>query len=112
MTRRALVIKTGGNQEIAQAIVDGIATVQNGRNAELEAVRAELERMKQREAALGVREVRDRDYWHCKAQEAEYYYGDNPHHGKAAEIALGVIGLVCVAVNGCFKYLQAWNREG
>ena len=67
--------------------------------------------MREREAALAVRQVRDRDYWYCKAKEAEYYYGDNPQYGRVASAALGIVGLVCETINRCFRYLQAWNRS-
>lgn len=107
---RALVIRTAGDPEMAQAMAAAIMPKQPTEQ-EYEAIKAELRKMKQREAALGVRVVRDRDYYYCKAKEAEYYYGDNPTPCKPAAIALGVIGLICEVVDRSYKYLSAWNRE-
>lgn len=110
MTDLALVIKAGGTPEIAQAIVDGIKSNQPT-ESEYATIKAELNAMKQREAALGVRVIRDRDYYYCKAKEAEYYYGDNRPPCKPAAVVLGIVGLICETVNGVYKYLSAWNRE-
>lgn len=110
MTGRALVIKTSGTPEIAEAIAEGIRANQPTAE-EFAAMKAELEAAKLREAALAVRTVRDKDYFYCKVREAEYYYGDNPHHCKAAQFAMGLIGLICELVDGCYKYLSSWNRE-
>lgn len=110
MTGRALVIRKMGTVEIADAIEAAI-TPRQPSATEIDVVKAELNRMKQREAQLGVRVVRDRDYYYGKTKEAEYYYGDNPTYSKPAAAIIGLIGLMCEIVHGCYKYLSAWNRE-
>lgn len=110
MTGRALVIRTIGDKEIAGAIVDAL-TPKQPTAEQLRVVQEELRAAKLDAAAMGVRTVRDRDYFHTKVREAEYYYGDNPTHGKPAQIALGIIGLVCEMTARCYRYLSAWNRS-
>ena len=109
--KRAIIIRTYGDPETANGLANAVV-VNAPSSVEPETVKAELQAMKQREAALAVRQVRDRDYWYCKIKDAEWEYGDNPKHGKVSAAVLGAVGLVCETVNRCYRYLSAWNRNG
>lgn len=77
MTRRAVVIRTVGDAEIAGAIVDGMSQrVYQLDWGELTAVRAELARLRARTDVRKYREDRD---WHLVQAELQERYAIRPH---------------------------------
>lgn len=107
--RRAVVIRTVavGDPEISRAIVDGMRPSVD----ELEALKARLKTMEDRQARYEVSMAVKRDYWYGMCVEAQYYYGDNPHYGRVASAMLGVIGLACELVACAYRHLSEWNRR-
>ena len=72
--RKAIVIRTTGDSEIAQAIVDGMCVPLQD-SEELEVVRAELAKLKEENTQLGVRKSRDASYWADMCTQANGKYG-------------------------------------
>ena len=105
--KRAIVIKTAGDTDIANAIVTGMT---NGNANEIAALRAEIDAMRHREAALAVRVVRDRGYWREMLEDADDCYGYNPIHGGVYTAVWGIVGLVCETVRSWYDYFSTWNR--
>ena len=62
-------------------------------------------------AKLGVRVVRDRDYWSTMITQAAYYYGSDPEPGRVSRAWWGMIGLMCYGIDRAYRYLSAWNRS-
>ena len=106
---RAMVIRTAGNTDIANAITDGMVRADEARR--MEVVMAKLARMKQREARMAVRRPREADYWRTKIEAAEFLYGGEKPAHRAAQAVWGAIGLICYTVDAIYKRLSAWNRE-
>jgi len=108
MERRALVIKTVGDPEIAGAIVDGITRRMEPLNTqELKAMKRELLRLRGRE---GVRKYRaDRDWYLVQQDLARQYHV--PRHGPIYEHILVAWALTFLFVIECFRRLSEWNRR-
>ena len=90
--RGALVIKYG-DPEIADAIASGIESAYRINPHELAMVREEMNALRQREARLGIREVRDANYFRRKIAEANMYYVF-PEGNKFCNALWGVYGLI------------------
>ena len=84
---RAVVIKYG-DPDLSKAIADGMVRAL----ADDESV-----------ARMAVKEDRDRAYWRQMIEEAEYYYGDNPHHCAAARAVIGLYGLMVLKLDELFR---------
>lgn len=109
MERRALVIRTAGDPEIAGAIVDGMTRqVIPLNSAELDAMREELKKLRARE---GTRQYRQRKDWSETSLELQRKYGVKPH----SDIYKGVLivwTLTCLTVTECARRLARCVREG
>lgn len=110
--KRAMVIRTAGDSALAGAIADGMCTAMTAQMSasEMAAVRAELDKLRQREAVLGVREPRDGRYWRRKLAYADMYYGGTEAPCRAAQVAWGLIGLVCLRVTEFYRRMAEINR--
>lgn len=104
MEQRALVIRYG-DPALSDAIETGIAS--GTARTELETVKAELERMRAREA---VRMCGAQKRLHsARAEMADKYAVTE--HGRAYSAALGLYGLVCYGVAAAWQFFAAWNRS-
>lgn len=109
MERRALVIRTAGDPEIAGAIVDGMTRqVIPLNSSELDAVRAELKRLQARE---GTRQYRQRKDWNETSMELQRKYAVKPH-GEVYRCFLIAWTLTCLTVAECGRRLARRVREG
>lgn len=107
-TRRAVVIKAAGDQEIAGAIMDGISrTITPLNDKELAVVKAELAKIK---AAYGVMKPRDDRYWMDKIAALDSKYGTEPD-GKIKGAMTLIWATIWDFIFDWFKYFQEWNRE-
>ena len=108
MERRAIVIRTMGNPEIAGAIVDGMTkNVIPLDVKELKAVRAELTRLRAREGVRKNREDRD---WHDVQMSLERQYGVR-QHGVVYDRIIVAWALTCLFVTECYRRLSAWRCQ-
>lgn len=109
MQRRAVVFRTVGDAELGNAIVDGMMKPLT--SDELETVKAELERMKEENARLGVRTVRDRKDFKRKMKRLKSHYPPVRKLTKPEEVLLVGWVLFCLTIQACYKKLAAINRE-
>ena len=108
MERRALVIKTMGDPEIAGAIVDGMTRqIEPLNTSELMAMKRELRRLRGREGVRKYREDRD---WHKVQQDLDRQYRV-PQHGVVYEHVLIAWAITCLFIAECFRRLSEWNRR-
>lgn len=84
--KRATVVKYG-DPDLARAIADGM-------------VRALAD---DSVARMAVKEDRDRAYWRKMIEDAELYYGSNPHHCAAARAIIGLYGLAVLKLDELFR---------
>lgn len=110
--RRAVVIRYG-DPEMSAAIVEGMEAVRGSAvqmtGEELALVKAELKKIKAREARLGVRVVRDQHYYRDMIAKAEYDYGWlKPSTNKITNALWGVYGLAVELVG---QWLDYFFRE-
>ncbi len=115
--RRAVVIRTMGDEELSGAIVN--AMVKPLESAELEAVKAELRRLKDENTQLrdentklGVRKVRDAAYFAEQLASLEMDCPPARKSSKAAQLLLVAWALLTLTIREFYARLDAWNREG
>ena len=109
MEKRAIVIRTVGNPEIAGAIVDAMKRqVIPLDNDELLAVRAELARLKSMNERLetrdGVRQNGDKRRWEATKHDLEEKYGTKPKSAVQDNL-LVIYALVSLTIEECGKRL-------
>ena len=109
MSGRAIVIKTGGNTGIADAIVDGmLKKIAVDNSAELAEIRKENDRLKARQ---GVRQNADDLAWAEIKADLDATYAIKTH-GVVYDKVLLVWALLWEKIFDIARRLQAWNREG
>ncbi len=95
---RALVIKSYGDKAIAGAIADGMTRQAQSHSSEA------LRRVAMQQHTP--------EEWAAMTAKARFDYGQDRPHGRVYHAAMGAWGLVWSAIDGWYKYLSAWNREG
>lgn len=95
--KNALVIRYG-DPETANAIAQGMETAQQLSSKELATVKAEMQKMREAQAPLGVRVVRDEKYFRRKIVRAKRKYGRIPRRNVVTDTLWGVYGLAVEVV--------------
>lgn len=109
MERRALVIRTAGDPEIAGAIVDGMTRqVIPLNSAELDAMREELKKLRARE---GTRQYRQRKDWSETCADLQRKYGVK-QHGTVYQYMLIGWALTCLTIEECCRRIANSMKEG
>lgn len=104
--RGALVIRYG-DPILAAAIEGGMRKAEAMNRQEIEAVRAEIQKMRQNQAALGVRVIRDARYYREKIAEAEENYGGIvPSTNPITNALWGIYGLIVEKVDEWLDYFN------
>jgi len=110
--RRAVVIRYG-DPELASAIEGGMRAAEQMTSTELEQVKAEMQRMRQAEAPLGVRVVRDANYFREQIAEAEANYGwIHPSRNPVTNFLWGVYGLLIEKTCDALDYFMTEMARG
>lgn len=105
--RGALVIRYG-DPALAAAIEGGMRRAEAANNEELRAVKAEIQKMRENEASLGVRVIRDERYYREKIAEAEENYGWlQPSTNPIANALWGVYGYIVDSICDWVDYFHA-----
>lgn len=104
ISTKAVVIKTTDNSDLSNAIADGITKAIIPISSENY---SDLNRYK---AQLGVRRIRDNQYWKEKIEEAQELYGDNGKRSKVKDFILGAWALVWLEILGYIDYFRRINR--
>lgn len=101
---KTIVIKTTGNSDLSNAIVDGmtkaIIPISNENYSDLNRYKAQL----------GVRRIRDNQYWQNKIDEAQELYGDNGKRSKIKDFIMGAWALIWLEILGYVDYFRRINR--
>lgn len=109
MGKRAVVIRTAGDPEMAHAIVD--AMVQPLTNAELETVKAELARTKEENTRLGVRKARDSRDFAKKMRRLKRKYPPARKTTKVEDALLIGWAMIWLGIYAAVDKLTEWNRR-
>ena len=107
--KKAVVIKTVGDAEMASVMVD--AVVKPLETVELAAVKAELEKTKAENAELVVRKVRDNISYNKKMRKLKRKYTPPKKPSKAGEVILVIWALIWLGIFATVDYLTEWNRK-
>lgn len=108
--RGALVIRYGryGDPALAAAIEGGMRRAEAQHSKELEIVKAEMQKMRENEASLGVRVVRDERYYREKIAEAEENYGWlKPSTNPITNALWGLYGYIVDSISDWVDYFHA-----
>lgn len=100
---RAVVIKTYGDQQIAGAIVEGMAQGARPNEREVEAENRQLR------ARDGVRREADAKRWKNTQRRLARKYTVMPV-GRARGAILGAWACLWLGIVGWYEYLSTWNR--
>lgn len=96
---RGLVIKTYGDPTITTAIASAMVP------AAEPSISQQLH-----EHLYGYIDPRGPEYYARETRKARRKYAHNPTPSRPARVVWGIVGAVCVAVDGCYRRLSAWNR--
>lgn len=113
---RAIVIKTVGNPEISEAIVNGMKSTlpvtEIPNDTVIEVVQAEIDRQRIQRALVRVAigNGRTSEDYALLVRKAYGDYGNQPHHGKVYNAILGLWGLAWMTLLDWVEYFQTWNR--
>ena len=108
MTRRALVIRAAGDEEIAGAIADALVPMTNA--DEIKQLKAEMQAMREREAKNGVAAEHTAKNWHEMYTEILERPLPEPSC-KVAQVLLIGWAMLWMQIYDWYDYLSRWNRE-
>ena len=105
--KRAVVFRTVGDADLGNAIVDGM--IKPLESCELETVKAELEKIKAENTALGVRTVRDKKYFDRKMRKLKREGYPKPPC-KAEQYMILAWAMTWLAIKAFYDWMASINR--